>query len=150
MDPVLLHLRVNHCPICLGVLATTAAVLAAVLRKDPVWKYAQITMFVAAVSAAAAQWTGERAETVLGGLDNLNEGIYDRMYDHQDSATLALWCMLTAGAAAAVSFWKPHAATRWIFLAAAIGGTVAVGITSKNGGEILHSIPPEKIRVKGE
>lgn len=149
MDPVLLHLRVNHFPICLAVLATAAALVAAVVRKDAVWKYAQVTMLAAALSAPVAQWTGVRAETVVGEAET-NPGIQDRMYDHEESATIALYCMLAAGAAAAVSLWKPHPVARYAFLAVALVGTGAVGYTSKQGGEILHSIPLEKLDFEDE
>ena len=148
MDPVLRHLRVNHFPVCLAVVGVAAAVVAAILRKDAIWRYAQITVLVAAAAAPVAQWTGDRAEAVVGAADDIDPGIQDRMYVHEDSATIALYCMLAAGAAAAVSLWKPHPAARWAFLAVSLVGTGAVGYTSKQGGEILHSVPLHKMTIE--
>jgi hypothetical protein len=134
-DPVFLHLRVNHFPIILAMVGAGAAVVAAILRRDAIWRYALVTVLLGALSAPAAYWTGNAAEEKAEGFSYIDA---DAMGEHEESAEIATIVCLAAGVAAAVALAKPNAATRWIFLALALGAAGTVAWTGMHAGRIVH------------
>jgi hypothetical protein len=60
MDWIFAHLVVNHFPIILAVVASLAAVVAAVSGRDGAWRYAIATGLLAAVAAPIAFLTGQQ------------------------------------------------------------------------------------------
>lgn len=137
-DPVFIHLRLNHFPIMLGIVGAAAAVLAAILRKDGIWRYALITVVIAAATSPVAWWTGTRAVEKAEGFSYIDAEMMDI---HEESAEKATVVMVVAGVAAAVALWKPSPLTRWVFLALALAGAGAMAWTGSHGGQIVHASP---------
>jgi hypothetical protein len=136
MDAVTLHLRTNHFPIILSVVATVAAVLALVLRKEGIWRYALVTALLAGLTAPIAYWTGDRAEDMAGEFENI---ALEHMADHEESAKFALAGLLVAGGAAVLALAKPNLGTRIGFLAVSLAATGLTGYTSSQAGKIVHN-----------
>lgn len=142
-DPVFQHLRTNHFPIILAMVGFVAAILACVIRKDAIWKYAKVTMLLAAVTAPLAYWTGERALDKAEGFENIDQA---SMGDHEETAEAALVCLLVCGAAAGVALVKPNTATRALFVVTALAAAGATAYTSAIAGNIVHG--PESLGSK--
>lgn len=135
-DPIFQHLRTNHFPIILAMVGVVAALLACVIRKDAIWKYAKVTMLLAAVTAPLAYWTGERAGDKAGGFETWID--HGAMQDHEETAEVALICLLVCGGAAGVALVKPTTLTRAIFVAAAVAAAGATTYTAAIAGNIIH------------
>lgn len=135
MDPILFHLRVNHFPIILAMVAVAAMGLAAVAKKDSFWGYGLVTMILAAVSTPIAYWTGRGADDVAAGSEVLD---LDAMGAHEESAAWALVALLVAGIASGVAYAKPKPMFRWIAIGTALVATALVLWTGKQAGQIAH------------
>ncbi|MCE9637101.1 MAG: hypothetical protein K8T90_15460 [Planctomycetes bacterium] len=135
MDPILFHLRVNHFPIILAMVAVAAMGLAVVAKKDSFWGYGLVTMLIAAVSTPIAYWTGRGAEEVAGASEVLD---LEAMGEHEDSAVWALIALLVAGIASGVALARPKPMFRWIAIGTALVATALVLWTGKQAGQIAH------------
>lgn len=138
MDPIFMHLRVNHFPVILPIVGAAAAVVALLLKRDDVWKYAMVTVILGALSAPIAYWTGYRAEDKAEGLDYIDA---ERMDQHEESATWALVAILASGVAAGVALKVPKPAARYAFVAVAALAAGATTWTASHGGKIVHASP---------
>lgn len=136
MDPVLLHLRTNHFPIILGAVGALAAIVAAIARKDWIWRYALVTLLLSAATAPLAYLTGRGAEEVAEGHENIEHGL---MEDHEDSATPALWAMIAAGIAAGVCLAKPNVWTKTTVVVLSVAAAGLTARTSAIAGKIVHN-----------
>ena len=137
MDPIYQHLRINHFPVILGIVAFAAAALALFVKRDGAWRYACITAILAAASAPIAYWTGLRAEDKAEGID-----WYDAysMGEHGDIALWAMIALLAAGIAAGVALMKPKPLTRWIVLVCAAATAGLVVWCGYEGGHIVRDV----------
>lgn len=138
LDPVFMHLRVNHFPIILGMVGAVACVLAAITKKDAVWRYAAITMLLAGITSAPAYFTGERAEDIAGGFEYIDAEAMDK---HEESAKIAFALLLVSGGAAVLALTKLGSWTRWVLLVTSLAAAGAVTWTSKDAGGIVHGSP---------
>ena len=138
MDPVFMHLRVNHFPVILPIVGAAAAFVALILKRDDVWKYAMVTVILGALSAPIAYWTGFRAEDKAEGFDYIDA---ERMDMHEETAEWALIAILASGVAAGVSLKVQKPAAKYAFLAVAAAAAVATTITAAHGGKIVHASP---------
>ena len=134
-DPVFQHLRLNHFPIILGMVAVIAIVIALISRRDGVWRYAMITMLIAGITAFPAYWTGERAYDKVYDWPELNP---EALGDHEESAEVALWALLAAGGVAGVALVKKNTATRIAFVVTALVAVGATVYTGAQAGNIVH------------
>lgn len=137
MDQIYLHLRVNHFPVILGIVAFAAAVVGLVLKREGAWRYAYVSAIVAAAAAPVAYWTGLRAEDKADGLDWYEGG---HMIDHGEIALWAMIALLAAGIAAGVAMMKPKPLTRWIFLVCAAATAGLVTWCGYEGGHIVRDV----------
>jgi hypothetical protein len=144
MEPIFWHLRVNHFPIILGVVGAVACVIAAISRKDGAWRYAAITLVLAAASAYPAYWTGERAENIASGFEFGIDTV--AMAEHEESAVWALCALLAAGVAAVFALVKPSLTSRIILLVVALAAVGATFNTAKTAGLIIHGEAAREFR----
>lgn len=140
MSPVLLHLRLNHFPIVLILVAVAVGIVAVVTRRDGVWRYALVTVVLAAVTTPVVYWTGLRAEDIASEFELISSG---DMEDHEDAAVWALVTLLAAGVAAGVALRKPATVTRWVALLLTCAAAGAGAWTGKTGGVIVHNADTE-------
>jgi uncharacterized membrane protein len=136
MDWIFAHLVLNHFPIILAVVASLAAVVAAVSGRDGAWRYAIVTGLLAAVAAPIAFLTGQQAEEVAESLPRLAE---EAIETHEHWGLYALIALGVAGVLAVLALALKSRGTRWLF---AVGMWAATGVmlqTALHGGEIEHS-----------
>lgn len=137
MDPILLHLRVNHFPFVLGIVGAAAAVVAIFSRRTVWLRYAQITLILGALSAPVAYFSGDEAldhfrETKTWYIDR------DEAQDHSEAGEQAAIALVITGIIAALSIWKENRALKMVLLIAALISGVLVSIAGYEGGKIEH------------
>ena len=135
MDPVLLHLRVNHFPIVLSLLGLAAMVVALLTRRMLWLRYAQITLLLAAVAAPVAFFSGREAE------EHTEHTWYmDRhqVHDHEEAGEQATIVIVITGIIAGLCLWRDHRALRLLLLIAAVASGVLVMLAGLEGGKIVH------------
>lgn len=139
-DPVAFHLRVNHFPIILVFVGAAACSLAIAVRRDAVWRYALVTVLLAAVTTPLAYWTGLRAEDIAEGFEMIDAGM---MAEHEESALIAGIVIVLAGIAAAVALAKPRPALRYAAAAFTLAAAGAAAWTGAHAGKITHNVDTE-------
>ncbi|HKG94255.1 MAG TPA: hypothetical protein VKA84_20250 [Gemmatimonadaceae bacterium] len=145
MDPVDLHLRINHFPIILSIVGAAAAVLAMITRRRAVWLYATATLALAGLTVYPALWTGHRAEDAVEDTWYITRRA---IHEHEERGELAMYVMLATGALAAYAWWRAiRVPTRdettpaWLRAAVLLGGLASAGtlvLASYEGGLIVH------------
>ena len=135
MDWIYAHLIVNHFPIVLAVVASIAALIAALTGREWTWRHAAGTGLLAGIAAPIAFLTGQRAEEIAESLPGLAEEAIEL---HEHWGLYALIALAVAGLLAILALVMLSRGLRWAF---AIGMWVATAITlqtAKHGGEIEH------------
>lgn len=135
MDWIHAHLVVNHFPIVLSVMASLAALLAAVSGRENAWRYAVVTGLLAGLAAPIAFLTGQRAEEVAESLPGLAE---EAIETHEHWGLYALVALGIAGLLAIVALVRKGRGTRWAFAIGIWAATAVAGGTAFYGGEIEH------------
>jgi len=135
MDWIHAHLVVNHFPIVLSVLASIAALAAAVTGRENAWRYAVVTGLLAGLAAPIAFLTGQRAEEVAESLPGLAE---EAIETHEHWGLYALVALGIAGLLAIVALVRKSRGTRWVFAIGIWAATAIAGGTAFYGGEIEH------------
>jgi uncharacterized membrane protein len=135
MDWIHAHLVVNHFPIVLSVLASIAALAAAVTGRENAWRYAVVTGLLAGLAAPIAFLTGQRAEEVAESLPGLAE---EAIETHEHWGLYALIALGIAGLLAIVALVRKSRGTRWVFAIGIWAATAIAGGTAFYGGEIEH------------
>lgn len=138
LDWLHIHLMVNHAPVLLAFLGVAASLVAAVSRRESIWRYAAVTLVLAALGAPAALLSGQRAE------HEAEEAWYvsgRTVHEHEEAGERALWVSVLAGVAAALVLWRPEPHWRWVMLLLAILAAAAMGYASFEGGKIVHQNP---------
>ena len=135
MDWIHAHLVVNHFPIVLSVLASLAALLAAISGRENAWRYAVVTGLLAGLAAPIAFLTGQRAEEVAESLPGLAE---EAIEAHEHWGLYALIALGIAGLLAIVALVRKSHGTRWTFAIGIWVATAIAGGTAFYGGEIEH------------
>ena len=136
MDWIYAHLVVNHFPIILAVIASLAAVVAAISGREGAWRYAIVTGLLAAVAAPIAFLTGQQAEEIAESLPGLAE---EAIETHEHWGLYALIALGVAGVLAILALALKTRGSRWLF---AVGLWAATGVTLQtalHGGEIEHN-----------
>jgi uncharacterized membrane protein len=138
LDWIHLHLIVNHFPVVLSVVGAAAALLAVIVRRDNVWRYAALTLILAGLAAPVALLSGRQAE------DEAEETLFvteRSIHEHEERAEIALWLSLAAAVLAAVTFWRPRPVWRFSMALMALIAAGAMGSTAYEGGKIVHDSP---------
>ena len=141
MQPVHLHLMLNHLPV-VGVIGATALLAYATWRgRDEVTRAALGSLVLIAVAATVVFLTGEPAEEVVESLAGIDERAIER---HEEWASIALGACIAAGTLglAVLLVYRGRRIPRAVAglaLLVATGGSVIMGITANLGGLIRHS-----------
>ena len=135
MDWIHAHLVVNHFPIVLSVMASLAALLAAISGRENAWRYAVVTGLLAGLAAPIAFLTGQRAEEVAESLPGLAE---EAIETHEHWGLYALIALGIAGLLAIVALVRKSRGTRWVFAIGIWIATAIAGGPAFYGGEIEH------------
>ena len=141
MNPVHLHLMLNHVPV-LGSVFGLLLLGAALLRKSrELQKVSLAVCVIAAAVAIPVYFTGEPAEERREHLPGVAKAIIE---EHEEAAVVALVSILVLGAVAAaglIVFRGQRSIPRW-FVNASFMALVTVGLmlrTANLGGKVRHT-----------
>ena len=142
MNPVHLHLMLNHVPV-LGSVFGLLLLGAALLRKSrELQKVSLAVCVIAAAVAIPVYFTGEPAEERIEHLPGVAKAIIE---EHEEAAVVALASILALGAVAAaglIVFRGQRSIPRWFVNASLIMALVTVGLmlrTANLGGKVRHT-----------
>jgi uncharacterized membrane protein len=142
MNPVHLHLMLNHVPV-LGSVFGLVLLGAALLRKSR--ELQKVSLAVCAIAAAVAipvYFTGEPAEEGIEHLPGVAKAIIE---EHEEAAAVALASILALGAIAAtglIVFRRQRPIPTWFTNASFIMALVTAGLmlrTANLGGKVRHT-----------
>ena len=140
MDWIYAHLVVNHFPIVLSVIASLAAVVAALSDREGAWRYAAVTGLLAGIAAPLAFLTGNRAEEIAESIPGLAE---EAIETHEHWGLYALIALGVAGLLAILALVLRSKGARWVYAIAIWGATAVAAMTANYGGKIEHD-PAER------
>jgi uncharacterized membrane protein len=139
MDPVLLHVRLNHFPIVLALAGAVAVLAGVLLKRTTLLRYAQISLIAAAVFAPVVYFSGDKAE------HEVEEAWYadhDVIEEHEAAGKFAGISLVLTGIIAAFSLWKKDRRGWQIaLLVFAVWSAAVVLRTGYLGGKIVHGNP---------
>ena len=140
MNPVHLHLLLNHLPVIGAVAGALLLALPLVWRSAPVVKLSLGFLAVVGAMSVLVYLTGEPAEETIERLPGFSEQLVNR---HEDAALVATIVTATLGAlaAGALIIYRRKAVPRWLTmlgLLGALGSGAVMGYTANLGGQIRH------------
>lgn len=142
MDPVHIHLFLNHVPI-IGSIGGAMILAYGLLRQsDEVKRLALGVLIVTALVAIPVFLTGEPSEDVVERLAGVSEPMIEQ---HEDAAKIALIISIIAGVIALVALFFTFAKAEigkllvWVALVAAVLSAGAMARAGNLGGQIRHS-----------
>jgi hypothetical protein len=136
------HLLINHVPVLgtvFGVLLLAAGLWR---RKSDLVVASLVTFLVCGLGAAAAVWTGERAEDLAEDLPGVTEEV---VHEHEEAGEQARWASLLLGAAALAALLyrrRAQGGPRWLDALVLLLALVAAGLMARAadlGGQIRHT-----------
>ncbi|HMM78395.1 MAG TPA: hypothetical protein PKC65_00070 [Pyrinomonadaceae bacterium] len=143
MDPVHVHLFLNHFPVICSVLAVPLFLFAYLRKSDELKQLALLVLVFAAAVTIPVYLSGEPAEEVVEKLAGVS---HDLIEQHEDAAYFALISMMITGAISLIGlismFLKKAAAAKFLVLVALLSSIGSAGLmlrTSNLGGQIRHS-----------
>ena len=138
MDPVHLHLLLNHWPI-LGTLFGLLLLLAGYMLHGEgrrwLTRAALVTFIAGAVLAAFANATGEPAEHKIKHVPGVSKAMIE---EHEESAEAALWACTVLGAVALLALLlerRDHRYTKVVMLAVLLLAIATSGLMVRTGNE---------------
>jgi hypothetical protein len=141
MDPVHIHLALNHVPV-IGLAFGFLLLAAAILRRNAEsQRFALGAFILVALVALVVYFTGEPTEEAVENLPGMSHSVID---DHKQAATISLIGAEIIGAAALlgmVAFARTHP-PRWFLvgmLVLALAGQALMVWAGNTGGQIRHS-----------
>lgn len=138
MDPVLLHVRLNHFPIVLALAGAVAILVGVLFKRTTFIRYAQISLIAAAVFSPVVYFSGDKAE------HEVEEAWYadhDVIEEHEAAGKFAFISLLITGIVAGVSLWKERRGLHIALLLLALWSASVVLRTGYLGGKIVHGNP---------
>lgn len=150
MDPVLTHLRINHFPVALTVVALGMLILALIFRRRFLWMYAMTTALLAGIAVIPTYLTGDPAAHEVRNVWYISRQAIEA---HDESAGITLWILIVSGLISLYALWRalraplPRPGVRDIILPAwlkalvsiaILAGALSAGWTGYLGGEIVH------------
>lgn len=142
LDPVHLHLMLNHIPVLGSVFALILLGIGFLAGRDYLQKLGLAVIVVVALLALPVFFTGEPTEKAVEHLSGVVESAIDA---HQDSATLAFASVLVTGVIGVGGLFISHRGRRLPRVAAMIAfiacltTVVLMARTANLGGNIRHS-----------
>jgi hypothetical protein len=134
-DPIFMHLRMNHFPIILGLVAAAGVLLALIANKDGIWRYAFVSAVIAGLTSPIAWWTGRRAMEKAEDYTGL---AIEHMTDHEESALWAMIALLAAALLSSLALVQPKPVLRWLAAAAILAAAALTAYTGAQAGHIAH------------
>lgn len=135
MDWIYAHLVVNHFPIVLSVVASAAALLAALSDRQSAWRFACVNGLLAGLAAPVAYLSGTRAEEAA---EEVWYAAHEAIEHHEHWGLYALIALGVAGLLAIVALRSRGPRARWAFAIAIWVATGVAGVAALHGGDIVH------------
>jgi uncharacterized membrane protein len=141
MDPVLMHLVINHVPIIGTILAVGIVLVALILKNDTVKRTGLILFVAAGITVYPANFSGEEAEERV---ENIAGVTHDQIHEHEEAAETTMTMMSIALVLALVHLFNRPATPnvqRLVFTAFMITAIIAciyAGIAGHEGGKIMR------------
>ncbi len=150
MDPVMTHLRINHFPVALTVVALGVLILALIFRRRLLWDYALMTAILAGLAVIPTFLTGDPAAEEVRHTWYVSRAAVSA---HDDSAGITMWVLIISGLISAYALWRavrapiPPMGKRDIDIpgwlkalvsVAILAAAISAGWTGYLGGEIVH------------
>lgn len=141
MDPVHIHLLLNHAPI-IGFYVGVALLVYALFRKsEEVMVTAFIALALSALAAVPVYLTGEPAEDAVERLPGVAKALIE---EHEDAGKLSIIAAIGSGILALASLifsrrGQLGKALIWVTLAVSLVSAVLMARTGNLGGQIRHS-----------
>jgi len=142
MDPVHIHLLLNHIPVIGSLVAVPLLLYALLRRSDELKKLSLLVFVLVAVAAIPVYLTGEPAEETVEKLAGVSEMI---MEQHEDVAKTAMVSTMISGALALLGLFLVRGGRKvanWFIVLLFISSAATAGImarTANLGGQIRHS-----------
>lgn len=143
MDPVHVHLFLNHFPVICSILTVPLFLFAYLRKSDELKQLALLVLVFAAAVTIPVYLSGEPAEEVVEKLAGVGHDVIEQ---HEDAAYFALISMMITGAISLIGliamFLKKATAAKFLVLIALLSAIGSAGLmlrTSNLGGQIRHS-----------
>ena len=143
MDPVHLHLFLNHFPVICSILSVPLFLYAYWRKSDELKQLALLVLIFAAVVTIPVYLSGEPTEDAVEKLAGVS---HDLIEQHEDAAYFAMISMMITGVISLIGFIlmmaKKTAAAKFLVLVAlllAVGSAGLMARTSNLGGQIRNS-----------
>jgi formate hydrogenlyase subunit 3/multisubunit Na+/H+ antiporter MnhD subunit len=142
MDPVHIHLFLNHVPIIGSIGGAVFLAYGMARNSDEVKRLALGLLVLTAAIAIPVFLTGEPSEDVVEGLAGVSKPLIE---EHEDAGKLALIISITTGCVALLALFFSLARIEvgkfivWITLGVSILGAFAMARAGNLGGQIRHS-----------
>lgn len=143
MDPVHLHLFLNHFPVICSILSVPLFLYAYWRKSDELKQLALLVLIFAAVVTIPVYLSGEPTEDAVEKLAGVS---HDLIEQHEDAAYFAMISMMITGVISLIGFIlmmaKKTAAAKFLVLVALLSAVGSAGLmarTSNLGGQIRHS-----------
>lgn len=135
MDWIYVHLIVNHFPIVLSVVASAAALVAAMSGRQGAWRFACVSGLLAGLTAPLAYLSGRQAEEVA---EEIWYVAHEAIEHHEHWGLYALIALGVAGLLAIIALRSGAPRARWAFAIAIWVATGVAGLAALHGGDIVH------------
>ncbi|RPI69157.1 MAG: hypothetical protein EHM43_02680 [Ignavibacteriae bacterium] len=141
MDPVLMHLVINHVPIIGTILALGIVIVAMLIKNDTVKKTGLILFVAAGITIYPANFTGEEAEEKIEHNAGISE---DQIHEHEEAAETSMTLMSIAVVLALLHLFNRPSTTSFqrlvfaAYLVTALAACTFVGIAGHEGGKIMR------------
>ncbi|NUM30896.1 MAG: hypothetical protein HUU47_01050 [Bacteroidetes bacterium] len=105
MEPVHIHLLINHIPILGGIFATALIFFGIILKNETVKKVAYFTFIVSALFVLPANKSGEGAEEIVEKIAGVNERMIEH---HEEKADFAMWSSIITGIVSSMGLYLSY------------------------------------------
>lgn len=141
MDPIQVHLLLNHIPILGSLFGLILLAIAVIGKNKTVEQTAYYTLVVVALVTIPVFWSGEEAEHTVEEMAGVSEHFLE---EHEEISEGAVWVVYSTGALSLIVLvlgylGKTPAVIRYITLMASIASFSAMVIVGSHGGKIRHS-----------
>ncbi|HMU33582.1 MAG TPA: hypothetical protein PKC89_06940 [Pyrinomonadaceae bacterium] len=142
MDPVHVHLFLNHFPVICSILSVPLFLYAYWRKSDELKQLALLVLVFAAAVTIPVYLSGEPAEEVVEKLAGVS---HDLIEQHEDAAYFAMISMMITGVISLIgliAMMAKKTAAKFLVLVALLSAAGSAGLmlrTSSLGGQIRHS-----------
>lgn len=145
MDPLRLHLVLNHLPV-IGSALALGVLLVGILRSNlTVIRTALALAVVALAAVPVVNWSGEKAEKIVERSEWLDEAGAEWLDEHEERGEAAVATLLSALAVCVIALVVGAFRESWLKVAAIVAAvSLAIGLgnglwAAASGGKIRHT-----------